>query len=176
MGSTMLAANRKFDLREVIGRVTVAAICILTLVVIAVTSTPAVAAYGLLLASAGFLVARWLARRGIAMPIPRSARRAQQAMSYRRRAGDTPFNTRLGWTAGAEPGGTLPDARKVSPYGLYGGGLVADGFAGGLIIAAMLAILFMREPIGALYALFLFGVIAMAGFVLVVVARRLRRR
>lgn len=95
---------------------------------------------------------------------------------FRRAAVDQPFSTRLGWTSGSEPGGTLPDARKVTPYGLTGGGLYTDGVVALLVGAAILAMLFLEHPLTALVAVLYFSVFASACYGALVLLRWLRHR
>ena len=118
--------------------------------------------------------ARVLARQGVEVPAPRAVRRKWLKGSFRRAASDQPFNTRIGWTNGSEPGGDSPDAREVTPHGRFGGGLWADTMVGLLIIVAVL-FQFARtgNPLG---AILVFGVVGLAGFALIRFTRWRRHR
>lgn len=164
----------KPDVRERLTALTVVLVCLLTVVAFALAFSWEAAGYWLLFIAAGFVVARVLARQRGEMPVPRAVQRKWLKGSLRRAAFDEPFNTRLGWTTGSEPGGTLPDARRVTPYGRFGGGLWADSIAGLLVMAAVL-FQFARtgSPVG---VILVFSVAGLAGFALIRFTRWLRHR
>lgn len=170
----MPAEASKPDIRELVGKLTVALIVLLTLLAIA-GAWSVTAAVGLaLLAGAGFVLARMERRRAVDVPIPRAPLRRWSKGLFRTTASDQPFNTRLGWTSGNEPGGTLPDPRRVVPQGSYGVGLMTDTAAGLLVIAAIIFSAFRYgSPLGAVVA---FSLLGLTGFALIRFTRWLRGR
>jgi len=164
----------KPDVRDLLNVLTAALICILIVAIVALAFSWEATGYWLLFIAGGFVVARVLARQGVEVPAPRAVQRKWLRGSFRRAASDQPFNTRLGWTSGSEPGGALPDARTVTPYGRFGGGLWGDAFAGLLVIAA---VLFQFARTGnPLQLILVFSVLGLAGFAIIRFTRWLRQR
>lgn len=167
----------KADWRQVLNGFTAVLVVALTLVAIGANSSLLMAVgYFLLLGGLGFVLARLWSGRGEQVPVPRGLRRRWGKGTFRRAAADQPFHTRLGWTEGSEPGGSLPDVRKVTPHGLTGGGLCTDGVVAGLVLAGLFIVLLNDSPIGTIVLLLYVLAYASLGFAMVAFVRWLRQR
>lgn len=164
----------KWDARDAVNAVAGAGVAVLTFTAVATGLSLGIAVSLAVLAGLGFLAARLLGRRPVDTPAPRPLPRRWSKGLFRRAAYDQPFNTHLGWTSGSEPGGSLPDARRVVPQGSYGVGDLTDAAAGLLIITAVFISAFRYG--NSLGAFLVFGTLGLLGFTLIRFVRWLRHR